>query len=119
MSLRDVIAAGVATAKAAIIDLMESVTYYRASQATYNSSTGAVSSSTGSSLTAIVTDFKENERENEVYAPGDMWATILEPMAFVPAPGDYLTRAIGTWTVIGSYQPEPTASVTRLHIRRQ
>jgi len=118
MGLKTTIANAASTAKVATLDLWTSVTYKAVAPSAYNTSTGAVTSTTTStSLSAILEEYSEIQIDGDAIRATDLKMTFLQAdLSGNPDINDLVTHDSKDWSVLVVRQ-DPAEAIWEAQIR--
>jgi|SaaInlLV_10m_DNA_4_1040232.scaffolds.fasta_scaffold28390_2 hypothetical protein len=118
MTLETTIQAAAKTAQTTTLSLWRDITYNSIDPSSYNASTGAVTSSTtATSLKAIIGEFKANQIDGDLFRQSDVKVTILlDDLTTVPQLTDTIIYGSNTYNVI-SHSIDIAKSMYRVQCR--
>lgn len=112
MGLQATIQNAVASVKTATLDLWSDVTYKVTAPSSYNTSTGAVTStSTSTSIKVLLESFSENQIDGHAIKATDLKATFLQDdLSGTPDVNDLVTYLSKDWSVVNVKQDSANAT---------
>ncbi len=118
MGLQTTIQNAVASAKTATLDLWSTVTYKAVAPSAYDTSTGAVTSTTTStSLSMLLEEFAENQIDGHAVRASDLKGTFLQAdLSGTPDVNDLVTHDSKDWAVVKVKQ-DPAAATWEAQLR--